>query len=301
MRSIGTITEPERADQLSWVLLAQGIRVDLDQGDEGVRVWVHDDAAVPTAREQMAAFLQSPDDPRYTEVIAAGKAKHANVRADDARWRRRIQLARASAHGVDGRGWLTMILLGASLVVAARSQLGADWTGYSALLLTTFPPSAGLPEVMHGQVWRLVTPIVIHYGVMHLLFNMYMWWTWAQRIETFRGLAFFAPFVLVTAVITNLGEHVWGLLTAPDIPRAVGGMSGVLYGLFGYAWRRQQIDPHAREIVSQDTVQWMLIWLVLCMTGVMGSVANAAHTLGLLTGMAWAHLDLAWFHWQKRR
>jgi GlpG protein len=29
----------------------------------------------------------------------------------------------------------------------------------------------------------------------------------------------------------------------------------------------------------------MLLWLVLCMTGVMGPIANAAHVVGLVVGI----------------
>ncbi|HMV69871.1 MAG TPA: rhomboid family intramembrane serine protease, partial [Myxococcota bacterium] len=200
-----------------------------------------------------------------------------------------------------GRGWVTLLLLGASIAVAVRSQLGASWPGYADLLLTNFPPSAGLPELRAGQIWRLFTPITIHFGFMHLGFNLSMWWTWAQRIEGHKGAAFFGTFVLAAAATTNLAEHAWGLLTAPYALRAVGGLSGVLYALFGYGWRKQQIDPHAAMVVDPGTVQWMLGWLVLCMTGLLGSVANVAHVSGLLIGVAWAHVDQAWFQWQKRR
>lgn len=301
MRSIGTIAEPERAEQLSWILFADGIQVTLEAGDSGTQVWVQDDAALDAARDRMRAFLASPADPTYAQAIAAGRARVAAAQQDEAKWRRRVRLARASAHGVDGRGWLTLSLFGASILVAAISQLGATWAAISPLLLTNFPASAGLPELWQGQVWRLFTPIVIHFGPMHLLFNLSMWWSWAQRIETHKGFAFFAPFVLATAAFTNLSEYAWALFTDPYTLRAVGGLSGVLYALFGYAWRKPQIDPHEGMSIDSGTAQWMFGWLLLCMTGVLGSVANVAHVSGLVLGVVWAHLDVAWFNWQKRR
>ena len=29
-------------------------------------------------------------------------------------------------------------------------------------------------DVLRGQIWRLITPIFIHFDVMHILFNMWM-------------------------------------------------------------------------------------------------------------------------------
>ena len=37
--------------------------------------------------------------------------------------------------------------------------------------------------------------------------------------------------------------------------------------------------------LRQNTVFIMLFWLVLCMTGALGSIANVAHTVGLVVGI----------------
>jgi GlpG protein len=62
-------------------------------------------------------------------------------------------------------------------------------------------------------------------------------------------------------------------------------MSGVVYALFGYVWMKGLYEPEQGMILHPSTVQFMLLFLVLCMTGLMGSVANAAHVVGLVTGM----------------
>ena len=96
---------------------------------------------------------------------------------------------------------------------------------------------------MSGQVWRLVTPIVIHYGMMHLLFNMWMWWSFGQRVEARKGTRWFAVFVVVSAALSNLCQFGIGYLMAPYQISLVGGMSGVLYAVFGFVWVKGRLDP----------------------------------------------------------
>jgi GlpG protein len=43
--------------------------------------------------------------------------------------------------------------------------------------------------------------------------------------------------------------------------------------------------------LHQSTVIMMIGWFVLCWTGLLGPIANWAHTAGLLIGMAWGFLD----------
>jgi GlpG protein len=64
-----------------------------------------------------------------------------------------------------------------------------------------------------------------------------------------------------------------------------GGLSGLLYGLFGYLWIYGWKNPNAVFKLTQATVIIFLIWYILCWTGLLGNIANWAHTGGLLTGM----------------
>jgi GlpG protein len=144
--------------------------------------------------------------------------------------------------------------------------------------------------VKQGEVWRLVTPIFIHFGVMHLVFNMLMLYSLGRLIEGRRGTLIFALMVLALAVSSNLAEYYlarsfkegrWALRGSPQF----GGMSGVLYGLFGYLWMKGRYDPASGLGVDRTTVLIMLGWFVLCLTGLMGPIANVAHAAGLLGGV----------------
>jgi GlpG protein len=46
-----------------------------------------------------------------------------------------------------------------------------------------------------------------------------------------------------------------------------GGMSGVNYALFGFAWMTGRLRPHLGIGVAQQTVTVMMVWLFICMTG----------------------------------
>jgi GlpG protein len=65
-----------------------------------------------------------------------------------------------------------------------------------------------------------------------------------------------------------------------------GGMSGVLYGLSGYAWMKGRFAPELGIFLDPTLIFMMLAWFVFCLLGVIGSVANVAHGVGLLMGIA---------------
>jgi membrane associated rhomboid family serine protease len=141
-----------------------------------------------------------------------------------------------------------------------------------------------LPEVRRGELWRLITPIFIHFSWMHILFNMLWLKDLGSMIEARQGSGFLTIMVLVTAIASNLAQF---LAVGPDF----GGMSGVVYALMGYIWIRGKLDPGSGLFLHPSTVMMMIIWFFVCWTGAVGHVANFAHAGGLLAGMAWGGLS----------
>jgi GlpG protein len=87
--------------------------------------------------------------------------------------------------------------------------------------------------------------------------------------------------------------------TPPDGPLAVfaraglfGGMSGVNYGLFGYAWVRGRLDPGSSIWVAPNIALYMIGWFVICLF--MTNVANGAHAGGLIAGAAMGASKPVW-------
>ena len=155
-------------------------------------------------------------------------------------------------------------------------------------------------SITQGEVWRLITPIFIHFGAIHIIFNMYWLISFGGQIESRRGAWRFIALVLFTAVCSNLAQA-----TAPgdlggsrvsalgngEVMMLLGGFSGVVYGLFGYVWMRVQFTPNSGFMLAPSTVMILMIWLFFCMTPLSSEllgirVANWAHGVGLLAGMA---------------
>ena len=144
----------------------------------------------------------------------------------------------------------------------------------------------GMKDIEHGEVWRLVTPIFLHFNLPHLLFNMMALHALGTLVEIRRGSLRLALLILVLAVASNIGQFVYGDRAAPAEPQLFGGMSGVLCGLFGYIWMKGLYEPEQGMILHPNSVSFGLLFLVLCMTGIFGNIANAAHVVGLILGVA---------------
>ena len=90
--------------------------------------------------------------------------------------------------------------------------------------------------------------------------------------------------MLLSAALSNYGQY---LIGGPSF----GGMSGVDYALFGFLWMRGKFDRFATWRMNPNSVYAMVGWFVLCFTGLLGPIANGAHTVGLVAGMAWGYVS----------
>jgi GlpG protein len=137
--------------------------------------------------------------------------------------------------------------------------------------------------VNEGQYWRFVTPVFLHFGWLHIVFNCLWCWELGRRIEGLLGSVNLLGLFLATAILSNSIQH---LVSGPVL---FGGLSGVVYGFLGFAWVAGRLNTRWRSLApSPGIMLFMVGWLVICVTGVFDvlgfSVANGAHLGGLLAG-----------------
>ncbi|QDV61614.1 rhomboid family intramembrane serine protease [Crateriforma conspicua] len=162
-----------------------------------------------------------------------------------------------------------------------------DWTVFA-----TADGGDSLASLKKGQVWRLITPMFLHGSVIHLLFNMLWIYTLGSSLERLHGSLFFAGLVLVSQIAGMLVQVLLPDWLPPSLqgsPFAIGA-SGAVFGLFGYIWIRPKVEALYPIRMPPQNVMLMLGWLVICMTPLIGNVANGAHLGGLLGGVAAAYL-----------
>jgi GlpG protein len=302
MRQLATLPR-DQARLLADHLLTLSIQTRLDDEPGGVAVWVCDEDQVARARQELAEFQKNPQDARYRAASRTAQAIRDRSEQDDTDYQERqrdFSQQMRRPEGEPGPPIWTVLLLLISVLVAGSTSLGEDKNSPVLKALWIAPAVVDNNGVTWDRLnaiternewWRLVTPIFIHYGAVHLIFNMACLIVLGTAVERRIGSGAFLGLVLLIAVPSNLASYYFHF--GADIPGFYslqpnplgGGMSGVLYGLFGFLWVRSWQADDVELVIPQQWVSVMLVWLVVCMTGVIGRVGNTAHVVGLLIGM----------------
>lgn len=143
------------------------------------------------------------------------------------------------------------------------------------------------PLTLSGDWWRFVTNVFIHFGIIHLLMNMYCLYMVGVYLEPMLGKAKYITAYLCTGVLASIISLWWHR----DIPNYNGaGASGAIFGMYGVflALLTTNLIP---KKMRQPLLQSIGIFVVYNLVyGMKGNVDNAAHTGGLLSGFIIGYL-----------
>ncbi|CAN5758759.1 rhomboid family intramembrane serine protease [soil metagenome] len=134
--------------------------------------------------------------------------------------------------------------------------------------------------VAEGEWWRVVTSGFLHYGWIHLAFNMYALWILGQFIEGSAVLGRFAAIYLTALVAGSFGA----MRISADALTA--GASGAIYGLMGAALAAQR----ARGVRAMDSGLLMILGINLLLTFSISNISVGGHLGGLAGGLAAGYL-----------
>lgn len=137
------------------------------------------------------------------------------------------------------------------------------------------------PAIDQGEWWRLLTPMVLHGSVLHLLFNSWALYALGTGVEA----AFGARRFLTIYLLAGLGGSMASYLFSPNALSV--GASGAIFGLLGALAARVFTVRHAlgREATRMQFGQiGGLIAINLFFGFSVPNIDNAAHIGGLVVG-----------------
>jgi GlpG protein len=155
------------------------------------------------------------------------------------------------------------------------SRLGSGYISYASFNNTYF---------INNEWWRLITPMILHFSFAHLAFNCLWIYVLGSKIELYDGNFLFLILVLVSSMASNFFQFYF------SDPSIFGGLSGVIYGMFGYCMVIELERDRERYGLPPAIYLFMIVWLVLGFLGILdlfgfGLVANFAHLGGLISGL----------------
>lgn len=162
-------------------------------------------------------------------------------------------------------------LIGATLVVFFLQSLLGD----NRVLEWGAKDNAAIAA---GQVWRLLSPVFIHLGLIHFFVNMYSLYAIGPAVERF-----FGPYrMLVVYLLSGVGGVVLSMTFSAN-PSV--GASGAIFGLLGALGAF--LFVHRRTFGRAATFQLRQIVIVALLNlglGLVPGIDNWGHLGGLITG-----------------
>ena len=137
------------------------------------------------------------------------------------------------------------------------------------------------PLTTHGEWWRLVTCTFVHFGIIHLAFNMWALWDVGRLTERLYGNAWFAAIYLFAGVAGGIASMICSQHTISV------GASGAVFGVFGalLAYLALQRGSVPAGAVNRLRVSTSIFVVYSLFHGfAQAGIDNAAHLGGLAAG-----------------
>lgn len=268
MLMITSFTNPRVAQAFVDYMATQGVVLTIQQHTQS-DVWLADESQAERVNAELARFLENPADPRY--LAASWTTGHMDSGLH-------YQRFPFFATVRERAGPFTLLLMAACILVFIIMNVVGD---QPVMIALAWPYG---PAVQY-DVWRYFTHALMHFSVLHILFNLLWWWYLGGAVEKRLGSGKLIVITLISALLSGYVQHKF---SGPWF----GGLSGVVYALMGYAWLRGERDPESGIYMQRGFITFALIWLIAGWFDLFGmSIANGAHVTGLAVGLAMAFAD----------
>ncbi|AWK14975.1 rhomboid family intramembrane serine protease GlpG [Candidatus Fukatsuia symbiotica] len=245
----------------------------LSRNTQQVEIWLGDEQKLPLVQSEWKQFLLDPCNPCYQAASwQAGTLNSTLPYQGFFSLQTILQTVRNKA----GRMTLSVMLLCGAIYILM--QFVGDTTVMSWL---AWPKNSR----QYWQLWRWITHALLHFSLLHILFNLMWWWYLAGQVEKQLGSGKLLVLTILSAIFSGWGQS---LFSGANF----GGLSGVIYALIGYVWLITERVPGSGLILPRGVMVFSVIWLVVGLFNILAlSIANSSHLCGLLIGLLIALWD----------
>lgn len=134
--------------------------------------------------------------------------------------------------------------------------------------------------IREGQIWRLLTPALIHGSLAHIGFNMYALFSFGTNLEQFFGRGRFITLYLLGAFAGNVMSFLFSDAYSLGASTAIFGLIGA-EAVFLYR-NRKLLAGHFRSAIGNVL---FIIAINLFLVGSLPGIDNWGHIGGLLGGL----------------
>lgn len=164
------------------------------------------------------------------------------------------------------------------LAVSVLMYLLMSFNGGSQNPLTLMYYGAKINElIVYGEWWRLITPMFLHIGISHLLFNGLILYFLGAQLERILGHFRFLLLYLFSGILGNVAS--FAINSAMSA-----GASTAIFGMFASTIVLAKMYPYHAGIQQLSRNYLFLIIINVIMGFTSSSVDNAGHLGGLLGG-----------------
>ena len=135
-----------------------------------------------------------------------------------------------------------------------------------------------------GEYWRLITSLFLHYGPLHLLFNLYGLFLIGPGLERAIGSIRFAAFYLLSGLGSSIGVLLWRIFVFSR-PEPLVGASGCVMGIVG-VWVGFLLR-HRHQPLAGRRLKYILLIVAVQTAFDLSTpqISMSAHLSGLVTGL----------------
>jgi GlpG protein len=273
MRLVGEVADAKLAEKFVTFLASKGIDAQVRDQEPGFGIWVLDEDELSPGTTHFQDFLKNPNSEQFN-ITKAPVPKKEKIDVSGRSWPSQTSQGQTPLNFP-----VTWTVIGICVMMSLLA-LSPGLAVFRGFFYFSTEMGRDFPEIREGQVWRLVTPIFLHGNALHLFFNMIWMYQLGGEIESEEGSRFLGLFLVFAAIVCDIAQY---LVSGP----AFVGLSGVVYAFLSYIWMMSRRSSKTQYAMNDQTLIFMLVWLLICIVGIIPSVANTQHVVGLLFGFAW--------------